>query len=151
PRDGTLPPTLAPRMTTPPASPAASLVPERPNPVSTLNADLQRRVEELARSQETDVSHRINAQTILQPENPPRDSSTSGLQTQSQLDISRAPSPAEARPIKAIPVPDDWVPLPARSWTPQRKYWAAAATCHLPLYFQDPALERYGHNVEQFA
>ena len=55
-----------------------------------------------------------------------------------------------ARPIKAIPVPEDWVPLPPRNWAPQRKYWAAAATCHLPLYFQDPVLERYGHSVENF-
>jgi hypothetical protein len=67
-----------------------------------------------------------------------------------QVDISRAPSPAEARPIRAIPVPDDWVPLSQREWTPQHKYWAAAATCHLPLYFQDPMLERYGHSVEQY-
>jgi hypothetical protein len=41
--------------------------------------------------------------------------------------------------------------LPPRAWSPERKYWAAAATCHLPLYFQDPVLERYGHSVEQFA
>ena len=51
------------------------------------------------------------------------------------------PSPAEARPIKAIPVPEDWVPLAPRNWSAQRKYWAAAATCHLPLYFQDPVLD----------
>ena len=81
---------------------------------------------------------------------PPRAGSTSNLQTQTQYDIARAPSPAEARPIKAIPVPEDWVPLAPRNWTPQRKYWAAAATCHYTLYFQDPMLERYGHNVEQF-
>ena len=79
-----------------------------------------------------------------------RDSIISDLRAQTQLDISRAPSPAEARPIKAIPVPEDWVPLAPRNWDPQRKYWAAAATCHLPLYFQDPVLERYGHSVEQF-
>ena len=72
------------------------------------------------------------------------------LRAQTQIDISRAPSPAEARPINAIPVPEDWVPLGAREWSPQRKYWAAAATCHLPLYFQDPMLERYGHSVEKF-
>ncbi|HKM53312.1 MAG TPA: hypothetical protein VJY33_07850 [Isosphaeraceae bacterium] len=71
-------------------------------------------------------------------------------QTQTQVDISRAPSPAEARPIRAIPVPEDWVPLARRDWSPQRKYWAAAATCHLPLYFQDPMLERYGHSVENY-
>jgi hypothetical protein len=40
--------------------------------------------------------------------------------------------------------------MTGREWTPQRKYWAAAATCHLPLYFQDPMLERYGHSVEQY-
>ena len=79
-----------------------------------------------------------------------RDTISSDLRTQTQLDISRAPSPAEARPIKAIPVPEDWVALPPRNWSPQRKFWAAAATCHLPLYFQDPVLERYGHSVEQF-
>ena len=71
-------------------------------------------------------------------------------QTQTQVDISRAPSPAEARPIRAIPVPEDWVPLGRREWSAQRKYWAAAATCHMPLYFQDPMLERYGHSVEQY-
>jgi len=72
------------------------------------------------------------------------------MRTETQIDISRAPSPAEARPIAAIPVPEDWVPLGAREWSPQRKYWAAAATCHMPLYFQDPMLERYGHSVEKF-
>ena len=36
-----------------------------------------------------------------------------------------------------------------RSWSPNRKYWAAAATCHGPLYFQDAALERYGQSAEQ--
>ena len=65
----------------------------------------------------------------------------SDLRAQTQLEISRSLSPAEARPIKAIPVPEDWVPLAPRAWTAQRKYWAAAATCHLPLYFQDPVLE----------
>jgi hypothetical protein len=85
-----------------------------------------------------------------QPGTTPRDAAATDLRAQTQLDISRAPSPAEARPIKAIPVPEDWVPLAQRDWTPQRKYWAAAATCHLPLYFQDPVLERYGHSVEQF-
>ena len=125
-------------------------LPERPNPISRLDADLQRRVEQLARNQERDDALRIHAQNRAQPDLPPRDAGTSNLSTQTQLDISRAPSPAEARPIKAIPVPEDWVPLAARQWSPQSKYWAAAATCHLPLYFQDPVLERYGHSVEQF-
>jgi hypothetical protein len=128
----------------------ARIVPDRPNAVTTLNPALQRQVEEVARNQERQDSLRVQTQIPPQTEMPPRDASASNLQTQSQLEISRAPSPAEARPIKAIPVPEDWVPLPERRWTPQRKYWAAAATCHLPLYFQDAALERYGHNVEQF-
>ena len=141
-----LPPALSGRAL---ASSADSfLVPERPTPPSTLKPELQREVERIARNQEDEM--RRQAQNPPQPVSPPRDSMASDLRTQTQMDISRAPSPAEARPIKAIPVPEDWVPLAPRNWGPQRKYWAAAATCHLPLYFQDPVLERYGHSVEHF-
>jgi hypothetical protein len=122
------------------------LVPNRPNPPSTLRPELKREVEIIVRKQEEELRRRQQAQ----PAPPIRDTIVSDLRAQTQLDISRAPSPAEARPIKAIPVPEDWVPLPPRTWVAQRKYWAAAATCHLPLYFQDPVLERYGHSVEQF-
>ena len=123
-------------------------LPKRSAPPSTLRPDLLREVEEIARRQEEELHRQI--QTPPQAAPLPRDSGASDLRAQTQLDISRAPSPAEARPIKAIPVPEDWVPLAQRDWTPQRKYWAAAATCHLPLYFQDPVLERYGHSVENF-
>jgi len=123
-------------------------LPSRTPHVSTLRPELQRQVEEIARRQEDELNRQI--QTPPQGAPLPRDSGASDLRAQTQLDISRAPSPAEARPIKAIPVPEDWVLLAQRDWTPQRKYWAAAATCHLPLYFQDPVLERYGHSVEQF-
>ena len=125
-----------------------AFIPDRVTPPSTLKPELKREVEKIARRQEEDM-HR-QAQNPTQPANPPRDTIASDLRTQTQMDISRAPSPAEARPIKAIPVPEDWVPLAPRNWAPQRKYWAAAATCHLPLYFQDPVLERYGHSVEHF-
>jgi hypothetical protein len=131
------------------ASPSDTLIPSRPNPPSTLQPELKREVEMIVRKQEDELRRR--QQLPGQPPPPPRDNTTiSDLRAQTQLDISRAPSPAEARPIKAIPVPEDWVPLPPRTWVAQRKYWAAAATCHLPLYFQDPVLERYGHSVEQF-
>jgi hypothetical protein len=123
-----------------------SMIPSRPAPPSTLRPELKREVESIARKQEDDLRRRQQAQ----PAAPARDTIISDLRAQTQLDISRAPSPAEARPIKAIPVPEDWVPLAPRTWSAQRKYWAAAATCHLPLYFQDPMLERYGHSVEQF-
>ena len=125
-----------------------SLIPSRPNPPSTLRPELKREVEMIVRKQEDEL--RRKQQSTGQPAPPLRDTIVSDLRAQTQLDISRAPSPAEARPIKAIPVPEDWVPLPPRTWVAQRKYWAAAATCHLPLYFQDPVLERYGHSVEQF-
>jgi hypothetical protein len=70
--------------------------------------------------------------------------------TQTQTDqLTRAPSPTEARPIRPIAVPEDFVPIDQRRWSPTRKYWAAAATCHTPLYFQDAVLERYGQGVEQ--
>lgn len=121
---------------------------------STLSPELQTRVEEVARRMEAEY---LEAQADPQPAPQPsgleagRDEFGDDLlRTQTQIDISRAPSPAEARPINAIPVPEDWVPLGAREWSPQRKYWAAAATCHMPLYFQDPMLERYGHSVEKF-
>lgn len=141
-----LPPALPSRML---ASSSDSFIPDRANPPSTLRPDLQREIEQIARAQEDEMRRQAQAQPPPAPAAPP-ESTSSDLRTQTQLDISRAPSPAEARPIKAIPVPEDWVPLPPRSWSPQRKYWAAAATCHLPLYFQDPVLERYGHSVEQF-
>jgi hypothetical protein len=130
------------------ASSADAFIPDRPLPPSTLNPELKREVERIARNQEEEM--RRQAQNPPQVANPPRDTMASDLRTQTQMDISRAPSPAEARPIKAIPVPEDWVPLAPRNWGPRRVYWAAAATCHLPLYFQDPVLERYGHSVEQF-
>jgi len=141
-----LPPALPGRML---ASSSDSFIPDRANPPSTLRPDLQREIEQIARSQEEEMRRQAQAQPPPAPA-APSDTTSSDLRTQTQLDISRAPSPAEARPIKAIPVPEDWVPLPPRNWSPQRKYWAAAATCHLPLYFQDPVLERYGHSVEQF-
>ena len=141
-----LPPAL-PRRTLA-ARPDSFIVPDRPLPPSTLKPEHQREIERIARVQEDEM--RRQAQNPPQPVSPPRDTMASDLRTQTQMDISRAPSPAEARPIKAIPVPEDWVALAPRNWAPQRKYWAAAATCHLPLYFQDPVLERYGHSVEQF-
>jgi hypothetical protein len=140
-----LPPAIPGRMVT---TSSDAFIPDRPNPPSTLQPELRREVERIARNQEEEM--RRQARNPPQEANPPRDTMASDLRTQTQMDISRAPSPAEARPIKAIPVPEDWVPLAPRSWAPQRKYWAAAATCHLPLYFQDPVLERYGHSVEQF-
>ncbi len=67
-----------------------------------------------------------------------------------RLEISRAPSPTEARPIRAIPVPEEFVPLPPRDWSPNRKYLVGGRHLPQPLYFQDASLERYGHNTEQF-
>ena len=131
-----------------PSAGTAAFIPEHTIPPTTLKPELQREVERIARTQE-DEMHR-KAQNPTQPVNPTRDSISSDLRTQTQMDISRAPVQLKAQPIKAIPVPEDWVPLGPRNWSPQRKYWAAAATCHLPLYFQDPVLERYGHSVEQF-
>jgi hypothetical protein len=150
--DGALPttPTIATSTATAtqPSAGTDLMLPERAPVPSSLRPEQQREVDEIARRQEDELRQRM--QNPPQPTPLPREAtSTSDLRTQTQLDISRAPSPAEARPIKAIPVPEDWVPLPPRNWDPQRKYWAAAATCHLPLYFQDPVLERYGHSVEQ--
>ena len=67
-----------------------------------------------------------------------------------RLELPRPPSPTEARPLKAIPVPEEFVPLPPRDWAPNRKVWASGGPCHTPLYFQDAALERYGQSAEQY-
>jgi hypothetical protein len=149
---GTMPPvSQQPSPSTPAPSDAdLDVIPRRRESApSTLGPELQREVERIARMQEQELRQRAQSPPSQGPRS--SDTSTSDLRTQTNLDIIRAPSPAEARPIKAIPVPEDWVPLGPRNWSPQRKYWAAAATCHLPLYFQDPVLERYGHSVEQFA
>jgi hypothetical protein len=66
-----------------------------------------------------------------------------------RLAIERAPSPTEARPLRRISTPEETVQLGKREWDPNRKYWAAAGTCHMILYFQDPVLERYGQSAEQ--
>ena len=96
---------------TPIASSADSFIPDRHNSSpSTLRPELQREVEIIARNQEDEL--RRQTQNPPQPAALPRDTSASDLRTQTQLDISRAPSPAEARPIRAIPVPEDWVALP---------------------------------------
>jgi hypothetical protein len=122
------------------------LIPRRSEPtVSTLSPDLARQVEQIAQRDEEETLRR-NA-----PEGREGPGSPGGPATPStRLEISRAPSPTEARPIRAIPVPEEFVPLTPRNWAPNRKYWSAAATCHLPLYFQDASLERYGHSTEQF-
>jgi hypothetical protein len=50
-----------------------------------------------------------------------------------------------------LPLPED-VPLPeatyeARSWQEQNVAWKASSLKHLPLYFEDVPLERYGHSL----
>jgi hypothetical protein len=130
------------------ARPSDSFIPDRSEVTgSTLAPELQREVERIAQRQEEEM--RRGTQTPTAP-NMPNAAVASPTAPSTRLEITRAPSPTEARPIRAIPVPEEFVPLAPRDWAPNRKYWAAAATCHMPLYFQDAALERYGHSTEQF-
>ncbi len=68
-----------------------------------------------------------------------------------EVTLPRAPSPTEPRPILGVTIPEDFddIPVTPRRFQPFTKYWAAAATAHFPLYFQDAVLERYGQTVEQ--
>jgi hypothetical protein len=129
-----------------------SFIPERSaNVRSTLSPELQREVERIAQKQEDDLRARGAPARSIPGEMPGEVgglTASPGLPSP-RLEISRAPSPTEARPIRAIPVPDEFVPLAKREWEPQRKYWSSAAVCHMPLYFQDAGLERYGESVEQ--
>jgi hypothetical protein len=124
-----------------------SLIPNRTGVApSTLSPELRREVEMIAQKQDEEMKR--NPVQATPGVNVDDQTPLGGMDT-SKLVISRAPSPTEARPIRAIPVPEEFVPLPKREWEPNRKYWAAAATCHYPLYFQDVTLERYGYGVEQ--
>ncbi len=146
-------------MPTSPATPPAvnprgrfgtdTLVPERSGHyISTLTPELQREVDQIAARQDEEM--RRNPQGPAPgPEVSPDLPTLPSNPASTRLEISRAPSPTEARPIRAIPVPEEFVPLPKREWDANRKLWSAAATCHLPLYFQDASLERYGYSVEQ--
>jgi hypothetical protein len=134
----------------PPLPPASRAIPGASTEAETgLPPDAAREVKEIARRQ--DEALRRNP---IQPfgSQMPSDITTSGpteVGSASRLVLPRAPSPTEPRPIRVIPVPEEFTPLPARRWDPNRKYWVAAATCHMPLYFQDAVLERYGQGVEQ--
>lgn len=110
-----------------------------------LDPEIEREIENLARRQTESQPAR---DSVLQSP-PPDPFDDSGAQMPGIV-LPRAPSPTEARAIRPIPMPEEFVPLGPRQWAPTRKAWAAAATCHLPLYFQDATLERYGHNAEQF-
>ena len=77
-------------------------------------------------------------------------SGPTGVNASTRFELQRAPSPTEVIPIRRIPIPEEFVPLPPREFHAMRKYWTAPAVCHMPLYFQDAALERYGHSVENF-
>ena len=146
------PPPLPAESIPPRASTSDSLIPDRASNVpSTLSPELQREVERIAQKQEDELRSRGAPERAvpggLTGEVGEMNPATGAPAP--RLEISRAPSPTEARPIRAIPVPDEFVLLPKRQWEPQRKYWSASAVCHMPLYFQDAALERYGQSVEQ--
>ncbi|GAC1465993.1 MAG: hypothetical protein NVSMB9_06100 [Isosphaeraceae bacterium] len=117
-------------------------------PSSSLTPELQREVEQIAQRQDEEM-RQGNAPSTAPPAAPAEAPMGPGGAGSTRLEVQRAPSSAEARPIRPIPVPEEFVPLPKREWNPNRKYWAAAATCHLPLYFQDATLERYGYSFEQ--
>jgi hypothetical protein len=76
--------------------------------------------------------------------------SVTGVNASTRFELQRAPSPTEVIPIRRIPIPEEFVPIQPREFQPMRKYWQAPSLCHMPLYFQDASLERYGHSVEQF-
>ncbi len=130
-----------------PQAPRSELIsmpdPDSYIPKRGLSEESKREVKRIAQAQER-KSRSVPTIDLSRDEAAPGDTTTSGIV------LPRAPSPTEARAIRPIPVPEEFVPMGPRDWTPSRKAWSAAATCHLPLYFQDASLERYGHSAEQF-
>lgn len=123
------------------ARPARELVSLRPNAIQLHDAETQREIERIAQRQDDDLRANPRPRALSESHADMGDSDAAPL--------PRAPSPTEARPINPIPVPEEYVPFEKRQFEPYRKYWAAAATCHAPLYFQDAVLERYGQSAEQ--
>jgi hypothetical protein len=148
---------------------AASEAAAGAEPSSLLPPQVRREVEDVARNYQRDLINQRSQirEPLRQPATaigagplnlpggvpsligPPLASGGESSPTESRIELPRVPSPTEPRPIRSIPVPEEYVPLKPREWSPSRKVWAAAATCHTPLYFQDASLERYGMGVEQ--
>jgi len=116
---------------------------------STLSEASRRAVEEVALRQEAESRRATDAAPTTRGGGDPPSDGGGGDSPANRLELPRAPSPTEARPIRPIPVPEEFTPMGPRRWDASRKFWAAPATCHGPLYFQDAVLERYGQSVEQ--
>lgn len=117
--------------------------------VPTLSSEAQQEVARLARRQLQDPKP---STPLPGPSAKPEDvTSNMSIDIPSRFIMPRPPSATEVRPLRRIPVPEEFVPVEKRDWAPIKKYWAAAATCHGPLYFQDATLERYGRSVELLA
>jgi hypothetical protein len=63
---------------------------------------------------------------------------------QVDLSIAVAGDPGEDFPVECSI--DDGTWHEGRCWTETTYMWKASALCHKPLYFEDAALERYGHS-----
>ena len=143
-----------------PVEPLPGSAPETPSrpdprdledPPTSLTPELQREVDRIARQQdEEDMSRNRGAGRPAPGDAPLSDAPGMPDSSTNQLELPRPPSPTEARPLRAIPVPEEFVPLARRDWAPNRKVWAASGVCSKPLYFQDAALERYGQTAEQY-
>ncbi len=141
------PPPAAEATPTPGDAPASSDVPGYDRPAPTGSILNRRHREEIER-----IAQRTGPSSPGDPGGPQSVDPGAGApptQSSTRLELIRAPSPTEARPIRRVPTPEEYVPLGPREWNPNRKYWAPAGTCHMILYFQDPVLERYGQSVEQ--
>lgn len=55
--------------------------------------------------------------------------------------------PAGRTPVECPLWPSAYLP---RQWCPRVFQWKASALCHKPLYFEEVALERYGHSKGHF-
>ncbi len=121
------------------------------DPPSMLSPELQREVDRIARQQDAEeMTRNRDAVRPAPAEAPVGDAPGMPDTSANRLESPRPPSPTEARPLRAIPVPEEFVPLARRDWAPNRKVWAASGICQKPLYFQDAALERYGQTAEQY-
>lgn len=131
-----------------PDAPPASSANPKPNSGSRLPDSIMRDVERIARQQRDSTAGDAGSTESSSSSSDAESSASDDAASSQQLFQPRPPSPTEPRPIRGITTPDEFVAHTPRQWEPYRKYWAAAATCHAQLYFEDPILERYGQSME---
>ncbi len=120
--------------------PAPSDVTPRPDPFVPLDDEPERR------PADPSTIRRSRTKAARPRPTAPRSSPSSEAHTLNQVNLGIAVTgkPGEDFPYECSI--DDGTWYTGRCWDETTYMWKASALCHKPLYFEDEALERYGHS-----